>query len=146
MPEEESVINIFKRFERLIIGALIVMMGVVVLLSTVELGWLIIKDIITPPIILLEIDELLDLFGFFLLVLIGLELLETIRSYLEEHVVHAEVVVEVALIAITRKVITLNVKDLPSLTLVGVASIILALTTAYFVLKRWHANKPSTGG
>ena len=138
--------NLVKRFERLIIGALIVLMGVVVLLSTVELGWLIIKDILTPPVILLEIDELLDVFGFFLLVLIGLELLETIRSYLAEHVVHAEVVVEVALIAITRKVIILNVKDLPSLTLVGVASIILALTAAYFVLKRWHANKLPTGG
>jgi len=138
--------NLVKRFERLIIGALIVLMGVVVLLSTVELGWLIIKDILTPPVILLEIDELLDVFGFFLLVLIGLELLETIRSYLAEHVVHAEVVVEVALIAITRKVIILNVKDLPSLTLVGVASIILALTAAYFVLKRWHANKPPAAG
>ncbi len=140
------MLDIFKRFERLIVGALIVMMGVVVFLSTVELGWLIIRDIITPPIILLEIDELLDLLGFFLLVLIGLELLETIRSYLVEHVVHAEVVVEVALIAITRKVIILNVKDLPSLTLLGVASIILALTVAYFVLKRGHANKPPAGG
>ena len=146
MPEREIMGNLVKRFERLIIGALIVLMGVVVLLSTVELGWLIIKDILTPPVILLEIDELLDVFGFFLLVLIGLELLETIRSYLAEHVVHAEVVVEVALIAITRKVIILNVKDLPSLTLVGVASIILALTAAYFVLKRWHANKLPTGG
>ena len=140
------MLDIFKRFERLIVGALIVMMGVVVLLSTVELGWLIIKDIITPPIILLEIDELLDLFGFFLLVLIGLELLETIRSYLVEHVVHAEVVVEVALIAITRKVIILDVKGLPSLALVGVACIILALTAAYFVLKRWYAGKPPAVG
>ena len=136
------MVNILKGFERLIIGALIVMMGIVVLLSTVELGWLIIKDILTPPVVLLEIDELLDLFGFFLLVLIGLELLETIRSYLVEHIVHAEVVVEVALIAIARKVIILDVKGLPSLTLVGVASIILALTVAYFVLKRGHANKP----
>jgi uncharacterized membrane protein (DUF373 family) len=101
---------------------------------------------LTPPIVLLEIDELLDLFGFFLLVLIGLELLETIRAYLVEHVVHAEVVVEVALIAITRKVIILNVKDLPSLTLVGVASIILALTVAYFVLRHGHINKPPAVG
>ncbi len=138
--------NILKGFERLIIGALSVMMGVVVLLSTVELGWLIIKDILTPPVVLLEINELLDLFGFFLLALIGLELLETIRSYLVEHVVHADVVVEVALIAIARKVIILDVKDLPSLTLVGVASIILALTIAYFVLKRGHAGKlPARG-
>jgi uncharacterized membrane protein (DUF373 family) len=89
MPEEKIMVDFLKRFERLIIGMLIVLMGVVVLLSTVELGWLIIKDILTPPVVLLEIDELLDVFGFFLLVLIGLELLETIRSYLVEHMVHA---------------------------------------------------------
>ena len=50
------------------------MMVVVVLLSTIELGWIIIRDIVTAPVILLEIDELLEIFGFFLLVLIGIEL------------------------------------------------------------------------
>ena len=139
------MVDILKRFERLIIGALIVMMGVVVLLSTVELGWLIIKDILTPPVVLLEIDELLDLFGFFLLVLIGLELLETIRSYLVEHVVHAEVVVEVALIAIARKVIILDVKELPSLTLVGIAAIIATLAGAYYVIKRLVKSSEAKG-
>jgi len=139
------MVDILKRFERLIIGALIVMMGVVVLLSTVELGWLIIKDILTPPVVLLEIDELLDLFGFFLLVLIGLELLETIRSYLVEHVVHAEVVVEVTLIAIARKVIILDVKELPSLTLVGIAAIIATLAGAYYVIKRLVKSSEAKG-
>jgi uncharacterized membrane protein (DUF373 family) len=130
MPE------LLKKFEQVIISALIVFMAVVVLLSTIELGWLIVKDILTPPIILLEIDELLDVFGFFLLVLIGLELLETIRSYLVEHVIHAEVVLEVALIAIARKVIILDVKELPSLTLIGIAAIIATLAGAYYVIKR----------
>ncbi len=46
-----------------------------------------------------------EIFGFFMLILIGIELLETIRAYLVENVVHVEVVIEVALIAIARKVI-----------------------------------------
>jgi len=129
------------RFERFIIGSLIVMMAVVVFLSTLELGWLIITDILTAPIVLLEINELLDIFGFFLLVLIGVELLETIRSYLAENVVHVEVVVEVAMIAIARKVIILDVKEISSMTLVGIAAILVALTIAYFVLKRWRDGK-----
>jgi uncharacterized membrane protein (DUF373 family) len=37
--------------------------------------------------------------------LIGIELLETIKAYLLEKVVHVEIVIEVALIAIARKVI-----------------------------------------
>ena len=71
-----------KKFEHAVIVSLISMMILVVLLSTVELGWIIIKDVLTPPIILLDINELLEIFGFFLLVLIGVELLETIKAYL----------------------------------------------------------------
>jgi uncharacterized membrane protein (DUF373 family) len=81
-------------------------------------------------------DELLELFGFFMLVLIGLELLETIRAYYVEHSVHAEIVIKVAMIAIARKIIILDVKDLPSLTLIGTAAIVIALSAAYHRVQR----------
>ncbi len=51
-----------------------------------------------PPIILFEINELLEIFGFFLLILICLELLESIRIYLIEGALHVQIVLEVALI------------------------------------------------
>jgi uncharacterized membrane protein (DUF373 family) len=130
------MLNLLKRFEHFIVLSLILMMMVVVLLSTIELGWLLIKDIITPPVLLLEIDELLEIFGFFMLVLIGLELLETIRAYYVEQSVHAEIVIKVGMIAIARKIIILDVKDLPSLTLIGIAAIVIALSAAYHVIKR----------
>ena len=126
------MLDMLKKFEKLITITLVVMMAVVVLLATIELGWIIVQDIITPPVFLLEIDELLDIFGLFLLVLIGVELLETIKDYLKEQVVHIEVVMTVAMIAIARKVIILDVKELPSMTLVGIASIIVALAAAKF--------------
>jgi uncharacterized membrane protein (DUF373 family) len=81
-------------------------------------------------------DELLELFGFFMLVLIGLELLETIRAYYVEHSVHAEIVIKMAMIAIARKIIILDVKDLPSLTLIGTAAIVIALSAAYHMIKQ----------
>jgi uncharacterized membrane protein (DUF373 family) len=128
--------KLLKWFENGIILALIVMMVVIVLLSTVELGWIIVQDVLAPPVLLLDIDELLDVFGFFLLVLIGIELLETIKAYFVEHAVHAEIVVEVAMIAIARKVIILDVKELSALTLVGIAAILAALAGAYYIIKR----------
>jgi uncharacterized membrane protein (DUF373 family) len=134
--KDNGMLILLKRFEHCIVLSLILMMIVVVLLSTIELGWLIVKDMLTPPIVLLEIDELLELFGFFMLVLIGIELLETIRAYYVDHSVHAEIVIKVAIIAIARKIIILDVKDLPSLTLIGIAAIVLALSAAYFAIKR----------
>jgi uncharacterized membrane protein (DUF373 family) len=132
----QSMKTFVKKFERVVVVSLITMMVVVVFLSTIELGWIIIKDIFTPPIILLEITELLDIFGFFLLILIGVELLETIKAYLIEGVVHVEVVLMVALIAIARKVIILDMKELSPLALLGIASLILSIAVAYHLVKR----------
>jgi len=126
--------------ERVIVLSLLVMMVAVVFLSTVELGWIITKDIITPPVFLLDIDELLDIFGMFLLVLIGVELLETVKMYLTQKTVHVEVVYTVAMIAIARKVIILDIKEVPSLTLIGIGTIIVALSAGYYLIARKRNN------
>lgn len=130
-----------KKFERFIVTSLVVMMVVVIFLATLELGWLIVKDVITEPILLLEIQELLDIFGLFLLVLIGIELVGTLKTYLTENEVHVEVVFLVALIAIGRKVIILDVKELSSLTLIGIAAIIISLSVGYYFFKRAAREK-----
>jgi uncharacterized membrane protein (DUF373 family) len=125
-----------KKFEKIIIFSLIGMMAAVVLISTVELGVLIIKDIFSPPRYWLGIDQLFEIFGFFLILLIGVELLETIKAYLAENVIHSEIVLEVALIAISRKVIILDVKDYEPLTIVGIAALILAIAVSFFLIKK----------
>lgn len=125
-----------KTFEKMIITSLIAMMVVVVLISTIELAVLIVKDIIAPPKYWLGIDQLFEIFGFFLLLLIGVELLETIKAYLVEQVVHSEIVLEVALIAISRKVITLEVKAYEPIALIGIATLITSIALAYFMIKK----------
>jgi len=134
-----------KQFEKVIIHALIAMMVIVVFISTIELGVLIVKDILEPPRYWLGIDQLFEIFGFFLLLLIGVELLETIKAYLSEHVVHSEIVLEVALIAISRKVITLNVKDYEPLALIGLAALILTIAIAYLFVKRCRLGMNFSG-
>jgi len=124
-------------FEKYIVCALVVMMALVILISTVELGWIIVKDILAPPMFLLVISDLLEIFGFFMLVLIGIELLESIKAYLKDQVIHIEIVLEVALIAIARKVIILDIEKYDGLTLLGTAGLILAVAVAYYAVKRW---------
>ena len=125
-----------KKFEKMIILALVAMMALVLFLSTLDVAWIIIKDIITPPVFLLDIDELLHIFGFFLLILIGIELLETmVKTYLAQSIDHAQIVMAVAIIAIARKVILLDVKELSGVALLGIAAIILALSIGYYLIK-----------
>ena len=132
-----------KKFEKIIITSLIVMMVLVLFLSTVDLGLVIIKDIISPPILLLDINELLDIFGLFMLVLIGIELLESVKTYISKKEFHVEVVLTVALIAIARKVIILDIKTASSLTLLGIAAIVIALSVGYYFLKQSHQSNDS---
>ena len=127
------MIQHLKQFERFIVGALIFMMAVVILLSAGELGWILIRDVISPPVLILEIDELLELFGFFLLVLIGLELLETIKNYYTEGKIELTVIFTVALIALARKIIILEPDKYDPMTLVGMGIMILALVSGYWV-------------
>ena len=129
--------SILKKYEKFMIQALMVMMAIVLGLATLDLGWLIIKDITHPPYFLLDVNQLLDIFGLFMLVVIGIELLETImKTYITQGQPHYEVVLSVAIIAIARKVIILDLKEVDSLSLIGIASIIIALTVGYFLMKR----------
>jgi len=135
------MLTILKKYEKLMIQILMVMMAIVLGLATIDLAWVIIKDIIKLPFLLLSVDQLLEIFGLFMLVVIGIELLETImKTYITQGQPHYEVVLSVAIIAIARKVIILDLKEINSLSLIGIASIIVALTVGYFLMKRSQSH------
>ncbi len=123
-------------FETVINTSLLVMMAIIVALTTIDLGWSIIQDVMTAPVLRLDVSQLVDLFSMFLLVLIGVELLETVKAYMIDKSVHVEVIVSVGLVAITRKVVLLEPKTLDGLSLIGIAAIIAALAGAYWALRR----------
>ena len=124
------------RFERVITAVLIAVMVVLVSLATIDLAWVIIKGVLNEPAFRLDANVLLDLFGFVMLVLIGLELLETIKAYHLDHVVHSEIVVEVAIIAVVRKVIIMDFKALEPLLVIGIAALVVSLGVTFWIIKR----------
>ena len=135
-------------FERIITRTLLVLMAGVVLLATVEIAWVLGKDVVTPPPFLLELDELLELFGQFLLVLVGIELLHAMKIYIVQRVIHLEAVLIVALIATARKIVVTEPKELPEGALPGIAGLVLALTVGYYLVRRsrWEKADPDPEG
>lgn len=104
-------------------------MMLAVLVSMVELAVILFQELMKPPVFLLNIEEMLEVFGFFLMVLIGLKLLESIKANLGEDRVHAEVVFLAAIAAMARKVIIADFKDIVPEMLYGVAAVIIALAS-----------------
>lgn len=130
------MLELVHKFERLIYGALIAMLMVVLSFATVELAWVMITNLANPPLFLLENHEMVATLGVFLLVLIGVELLDTILAYFRENTIHVEIVVLLALIAISRKVILLDPTDTNPLELFGIGIIVIGLAGSYFLVKK----------
>jgi len=128
--------TLITKLQRLIVSALMVLLCLVVILSTADLGVLIAKEVWKPPRFLIEVPDLLEIFGYFLLVVIGVELLDTLKGYLIKSEMHLRVVLEVALIAAARKVITMEPSVMSHATMIGIAALILALGAALFLESR----------
>jgi uncharacterized membrane protein (DUF373 family) len=124
--------TLFAKIQRLIVFILAGLLVIVVALSTAHLAALIGESIWQPPRFLIPVEGLLNIFGYFLLVLIGVELLETLRAYLKQDVIHVRVVLEVALIAMARKAIIQEPATSSGLALLGTAALILALAIAFY--------------
>lgn len=90
-------------------------------------------------------DDLIKILGDLLTVLIALEVLQNITSYLRRHVVQIELVLVTALTAVARKVIVLpsGAENKPQL-LFGLGIAVASLAAAYWLVKRANA-KQATG-
>jgi uncharacterized membrane protein (DUF373 family) len=137
--------TVITKAQKLVVLALAILLIVVVALSTIHLGFPVVQEIWKPPRFLIPVQGLLDIFGFFLLILIGVELLETLKAYANKDVIHVRVVLEVALIAMARKVIVEEPNNVPSVTLFGIAAPILALGIAFYFERQAQRVQPILG-
>lgn len=123
-----------ERFETWINWAVLIMMAVVVLLLAIGFAIDLGRDILTYPTGTIDNDQLYAIFSDLLLILIGLELMHTVKVYLKDHTVHVEVILAVALVALARKVIAVNLKD--QAATIGLALLIIALAASHWLIRR----------
>jgi uncharacterized membrane protein (DUF373 family) len=123
-----------ERFETWINWAVLVMMALVVLMLAIGFAIDLGRDILTYPTGSISNDQMYAIFGDLLLILIGLELMHTVKVYLQDHTVHVEVILAVALVALARKVIAVNLKDQASS--IGLALLIVALAGSHWLIRR----------
>jgi len=137
----KNVLGLVDKIERVIIITLLFSLLLVVIYTTVVFLGILFGGIasgITSSFSLENniLTNLHKVFGGFLSVLIGIELLHTIKMYLKEDVVHVEIVLLVALIGISRHVIDLDFKHLSAMTILGISALILSLSGGYLLIKK----------
>ena len=114
-------------------------MALVVAILTFEMSIIIIREVFQNnenPGIIIDTNEVIKIFGFFINVLIGLELFETVKLYLKENIFHPEVILMISLIAILRKVIILDFSEIDSVMAMAIALLIASITIGYYLIKK----------
>jgi uncharacterized membrane protein (DUF373 family) len=152
MDFSPKVIRAYGVIERIIIYVLLAMLTIVVLFATYTFAAEIIRRLWlrlsgAPPdpasvsAFLHQFSIYREVFGSFLLILIGVELIKTIVTYLQSHELHVEVVFTVAMIAIARHAIDLDIERVSPMTIISMGAMVLALALSYFYFRKATADR-----
>ena len=138
LPENHSdpmlrVLHITIRFAIRILALLMVL---VIYWSIADVVYVLYMKLSTPPYFLLDVEDILQTFGAFMVVLIAVEIFINIRLYLGSNIIPVELVVATALMAVARKIIVLDLKLVSAEQIGALALVTISLGVAYFLLKK----------
>ena len=135
LRSDEAYLALVDRAERqlakLVAGALLL----VLVLAALQLVGVLLLDLVQRRTLWIG-EPLIRLLGDLLTLLIGLEVLQNITSYLRRRVVQIDLVLLTAMTAVGRKVIVLPPgSENKPLLLVGLGVVVLALALAYWLVR-----------
>ena len=134
IEDEDVLIRRLHKTIRIGVKALAVLMTMVILWGILDVMWVLYRRLSQPPYFLLKISDILFTFGAFLAVLIAIEIFLNITLYLKEDLIHVKLVVATALMAIARKVIVFDFKELSPQYIFATAAVVLALGITYWLV------------
>jgi len=115
---------------------LMLLLTCLVLLMVYEYTLYIYELFTTTPKEGLEFDHILAAISSFLIILIGLELMDTIKSFIVTHKVNVNIFITLALIAVCRKLIVIDLVEADDMDLIGLGVIIIALAGGYYLFRK----------
>ena len=136
IDDKDPLIRLLHKVIRYGVKALAVLMALVILWGIGDVVWVIYQKLSQPPYLLLKINDILLTFGAFLAVLIAIEIFLNITLYLRDDVIHVRLVMATALMAIARKVIVFDFKELGYEYVYATGAVVLALGVTYWLISK----------
>jgi uncharacterized membrane protein (DUF373 family) len=127
----------YQRFEQIVALILGVLVSVLVILALVHLTWSVTLVVLSSPTDPAWTEVFQTVLGMVMTVLIALEFNHSIISVLERHhgLVRLRSVVLIALLAVVRKFIIVDVTNAGPATVVGLAASTIALGAVYWLVR-----------
>lgn len=114
------------------------LMVIVILWSVADVILLIYTKAKEFDFFIMNMEEVLTIFGAFLIVLIAIEIFLNIILYLKKDIGHLRLVIATALMAIARKVIILDYDHVQDWHMLGMGTLIISLGIAYWLIEYTH--------
>ncbi|HBZ30811.1 MAG TPA: hypothetical protein DEO56_09495 [Nitrosomonas nitrosa] len=133
---EDPMIRVLHIIIRGAVRVLAILMVIIIVLSIIDVIHVLYQRIITPPYFLLNIGDILETFGAFLIVLIAIEIFINIRLYLGAPVLPVQLVIATALMAIARKVIVLDYDKVTPDYIYATAAVVVGLGITYWLITK----------
>ena len=134
--EDDKFLWLLKKIIHLCLKCLGLLMIIVIVSGVVDVGWTLYQKFAAEPRFILNMNDILMIFGAFMVVLIAIEIFQNIILYLRDDVIHVKIVLATALMAIARKVIILDYDELEPLYIFATGVVLVATGIAY-----WFVHK-----
>lgn len=134
--------KIFHGFEKTLAAVLLFLISLVAVLAVVELCVVLYRDLAGLRLFLLNERGMFELFGMFLMVLIAIELMASVYMYMKDKSIHAELMLLIAVTALTRKVVVLDADAQDPMYLIGLAALLGTLIGGYYLVRRLGSEYP----
>lgn len=139
--KDDNFMHLIENIEVIVSKVLAVTMILVIFVAIGDLIFFIFKELFSTAYGDFY-KTLFKVFGLFLNVLIALEILENITGYLKKHVLQVELVIVTSLIAISRKIIILDLKTTEGIEIIGLGFAVFSLSISYLIIRMSNARKP----
>jgi uncharacterized membrane protein (DUF373 family)/acylphosphatase len=136
LDHEDRLIQILHQTIRAAVKVLAVLMVFTILWGVVDVVYIIYQKLISPSFTTFTIRDIVSTFGAFLAVLIAIEIFINITLYIRKDVIHIKLVLATALMAIARKVIIFDFKEITPPYVFATAAVVLALGITYWLIER----------
>jgi len=135
--DQWSTLTLFQRFESSVALVLTFLIGLIVLVALFRLTVSVVSGLVVGILDPLEPAVFQLIFGEILTLMIALEFNHSLQLVVtrEQSIIQTKVVLLIGLLALTRKFIALDLKDVEPSLLYGLAAMALALGTVYWMMR-----------
>lgn len=132
--DDDKLLSFLNKAIKFALKCLAILMVLVIFWGVGDVVFTLYKRLMISPFMLLEITDILKTFAAFLAVLIAIEIYQNIVIYLRTDLIPIKLVIATALMAIARKVIIIDFKELTPMYIFATAAVVMALGITHFLV------------